>query len=89
MICRSPALGKKEEPQSSEYGVAAEETPNYFGSLHQKDCSPRHVEIEDVGADFFVDYEDKSFIAGDYRLGSSVVGPEGNGGFDIGSGMRS
>ncbi|MFS7948474.1 hypothetical protein Hanom_Chr06g00560421 [Helianthus anomalus] len=78
-----------EKPQSSKFGEAAKETPNNSGSLPHKDYSPRHVEREDAGADFFVDFEDKSFNAGACRLGSSVVGLEGNGGFNIGSGISS
>ncbi|MFS7933783.1 hypothetical protein Hanom_Chr04g00383881 [Helianthus anomalus] len=72
--------------QSSEFDVSAEETPINVGPIPQTFMSPSRVEREKVAADFFENAEDTSGNDVPSRLGSSLVGPGGNGGFEVGIG---
>ncbi|MFS7950310.1 hypothetical protein Hanom_Chr07g00581751 [Helianthus anomalus] len=72
--------------QSSEFGVPVEETPNDVGPIPHTFISPNRVEREKVAANFFENVEDTSGNDVPSRLGSSLVGPGGNGGFEVGTG---
>ncbi|MFS7974351.1 hypothetical protein Hanom_Chr09g00867661 [Helianthus anomalus] len=72
--------------QSSEFEVPDEETPINVGSGSHSCMSPRCVEREKVAADFFENVENLSGNDVLSRLGSSLVGPGGNGGFEVGVG---
>ncbi|MFS7927812.1 putative RNA recognition motif domain, nucleotide-binding alpha-beta plait domain superfamily [Helianthus anomalus] len=78
--------GEMEGLQSSEFDVSAEETPINVGPIPQTFMSPSRVEREKVAADFFENAEDTSGNDVPSRLGSSLVGPGGNGGFEVGIG---
>ncbi|KAJ0524537.1 hypothetical protein HanHA300_Chr09g0301611 [Helianthus annuus] len=78
--------GEMEGLQSSEFGVPVEETPNNVGPIPHTFNSPSRVEREKVAANFFENVEDRSSNDVSGRLGSSLVGPGGNGGFDVGIG---
>ncbi|KAF5822559.1 hypothetical protein HanXRQr2_Chr01g0028021 [Helianthus annuus] len=77
--------GEMEGLQSSEFGVPVEETPNNVGPIPHTFNSPSRVEREKVAANFFENVEDRSGNDVSGRLGSSLVGPGGNGGFDVGT----
>ncbi|KAJ0930452.1 hypothetical protein HanPSC8_Chr04g0149481 [Helianthus annuus] len=78
--------GEMEGLQSSEFEVPVEESPINVGSGSQTCMSPRRVEREKVAADFFENVENSSGNDVPSRLGSSLVGPGGNGGFEVGTG---
>ncbi|MFS7961087.1 hypothetical protein Hanom_Chr08g00710641 [Helianthus anomalus] len=66
-------------------GVLAEESPLHDGAIPQTFNPPRRVEREKAAADPFDNVEVTSGNDGDSRLGSSLVGPGGNGGFEVGT----
>ncbi|KAJ0800380.1 hypothetical protein HanPI659440_Chr03g0102311 [Helianthus annuus] len=72
--------------RSSGLGVSVEESPNGDGTFSHMFNSPSHEEREKVAAEGFENNEVRSNHDEAGRLGSTLVGPGGNGGFEIGSG---
>ncbi|KAF5773617.1 putative RNA-directed DNA polymerase [Helianthus annuus] len=78
--------GEMEGLQSSEFEMPAEESPINVGAGSHSCMSPRYEEREKVAADFFENVENLSGNDVPSRLGPSLVGPGGNGGFEVGVG---
>ncbi|KAF5764070.1 putative RNA recognition motif domain, nucleotide-binding alpha-beta plait domain superfamily [Helianthus annuus] len=78
--------GEMEGMQSSEFGVPDVESPINDGPIPHLFNSPSRVEREKVADNIFENVEVGAGINVSGRLGSSLVGPGGNGGFNVGTG---
>ncbi|KAJ0802867.1 hypothetical protein HanPI659440_Chr03g0133741 [Helianthus annuus] len=78
-------LGESNGYRSSEFGESVEKQPA-VGPFSHMPNSPSHEEREKVAADGLENKEVRSNHDEVGCLGSSLVGPGGNGGFEIGSG---
>ncbi|KAJ0589790.1 putative RNA-directed DNA polymerase [Helianthus annuus] len=76
--------GETEDLQSSEMGKPVEESPHDDGPFFHLFNSPRNEEREKESSVGFEEDEDKSARDVDGRLGSTLVGPGGSGGFNVG-----
>ncbi|KAM0008773.1 putative RNA recognition motif domain, nucleotide-binding alpha-beta plait domain superfamily [Helianthus debilis subsp. tardiflorus] len=78
--------GETNGVRSSGFGESVQEQPNAVGPFSHMPNSPSHEEREKVATDGPENNEVRSNHDEVGCLGSSLVGPGGNGGFEIGSG---